>query len=365
MPQKDQRRGTVCEQKCGSPSITLFGPAGLVEQQGGGGDDVAGPQHDQPASSSGPRAQGRIAGAIGGSSEQLERAVGLPGGCGCLTSGARAAGAGLAVRRQLGRPIQGARGRGVATAGGGGTGGPLQLCRDLLVRADRGSREVPGPRLPRQRRGQRAVRRPPLPARRPPPDDAAHERMCEDHAAAAHPDPAADLGLVERRDVRRACRRGRGEETEVAVTVRGDEQQELPGRGAERRRAPGDDLLYPRTGRQRAGRAARGRPAARPSASQAAPPGHRRRRPAGTAVWLRRAVSGQDYAPGRRGRERANSSSRARRRRAAPAAGSGRRGRHRDVRGEFSDTCATSAEAVSRSSPGSARCGAHCARASC
>ena len=75
--------------------------------------------------------------------------------------------------------------------------------------------------------------------------------MREDHPAVPHLDEAVDLGLVERRDVRRARRCGRGEETEVAFTVRGDEEHELPGRGAERRRAPGDDRLYPRTGRQR------------------------------------------------------------------------------------------------------------------
>ena len=46
-------------------------------------------------------------------------------------------------------------------------------------------------------------------------------------------------------------RRGGSEDVEVALAVGGDEQQELPGRGAERSRAAGDDLPHPRTGRQR------------------------------------------------------------------------------------------------------------------
>jgi hypothetical protein len=75
--------------------------------------------------------------------------------------------------------------------------------------------------------------------------------MREHHSTVPHPHQAADLGLVECRDVGRARRRGRGEGREVAVTVGGDEKQELPGRGAECGHAPGDDLPHPHTGRQR------------------------------------------------------------------------------------------------------------------
>ena len=202
--------------RTGSGRVHRTGPAGLRhgEPFGEPGQDVEGRdrlaalQPKQASKVLSPRAHPAVGSGGRHSIQELECASHLPGRRGRLTGGTHAASTLVAVRRQLRRPIQRARRRGVATARRGDTRGPLQLGRGLLVRAERGGREVPGAWLPDQDGGECTVGRPPFPARGAPPDHAVDQRMGEAHAAVAHLDQAVDLRLVERRDVGR--HRGRG-----------------------------------------------------------------------------------------------------------------------------------------------------------
>ena len=229
-----------------------FDAVGLVEKQGGGRGDVGGPPHDQPSSACDERAKHGLARGVGGSSEQVERPSGLPGGHGRLSGRAGAARSLLAVRTSAPPPAPERspprrshaaprRHRRPAPA----RRRPARPCRRWRPP---GARPAPPPTTPRPAPGgPLAAHRSSLLARsRCASADA--RRRTRPSRTRTRPWTSASSSAAMSAGHRR---RRRGEHVHVALTLGGHEQQELPSRGTQRRHPAGDDLPHPRAGRQR------------------------------------------------------------------------------------------------------------------